>query len=84
MPGAGHTPITVRRTIITDSGRKAEQVSKIPLILRQTKLFQHMGTVVKYDNIFQYNESSRPLPPLLRILRRFPQGREVRRFALRT
>ena len=55
MPGAGHTPITVRRTIITDSGRKAEQVSKIPLILRQTKLFQHMGTVVKYDNIFQYN-----------------------------
>ena len=65
-----------------------------------------MGTVVKYDNIFQYNESrgvetqhplvsvidfskaepvpSRPLPPLLRILRRFPQGREVRRFALRT
>ena len=57
MPGAGHTPITVRRTIITDSGRKAEQVSKNPLILRQTKLFQHMGTVVKYDNIFQYNES---------------------------
>ena len=64
-----------------------------------------MGTVVKYDNIFQYNESRgvETLHPLVSVidfskaepiptghyrhrfgLRRFPQGREVRRFALRT